>query len=231
MKRAALAFVLTMPLFGCGSAPQSKPVTVIEPSVREDLPTWCTGGNDPCRPTRDFAKRLCAGHFPGAALYLFQKSSPWQHRWVKAKGLDGQNGEGGPSGGELQFAEEVLVMAHDVPATEGVGAKNKTKGKQPEASLVVLRWDGTCSSIQASKAVTYQPGAQKNALVDYTKLDPAVQRSLLRDPDFEKSVTVWQKACEGGASSECEKSHQALSTLMVNKIRRGTKLGMPEERP
>jgi hypothetical protein len=182
---------------------------------------------------RDFAAKLCRGSFPGAALYLFQKASPWQHRWVKAKGLDGANGEGGPSGGELLFAEEVVVMAYDEPTAENADAKRKGagKGKKAETSLVALRWDGTCATVKASEAVTFQPGAQKNALVDYTKLDFSVQRSLLRDAELEKGVAARQKACEGGASAACDSAHQALSALIVSRIRRGTKIGMPDERP
>ena len=186
---------------------------------------------NPCKPTRDFSARLCHSSYPGAALFLFQQKSPWQRRWVKAKGLEGKNGEGGPSGGELAYAEEVLLMAYDEPAPDTDAAKGKSKHKKADADIVVLRWDGTCASVKASDTATFQPGAQKHAIVDYTAIDSSVQRSLLRDTDIEGAVKQRQGACAAGASAECDKAHQDLSSLIVTKIRRGTKLSMPDNRP
>ena len=228
MTRAVSLLTASLLLLACGSPPPPA-LPPPEPKISEDLPTWCDGGDKPCRPTRDFAARLCHASFPGTTLYLFQKSSPWQRRWVKINGLDGRNGEGGPSGGALQHAEEVLLMAYEEPPIEASGKASKSK--KPDADIVVLRWDGTCASVKSSDAVTFQPAAQKHARVNYEKLDLSIQRSLLRDTEIDKGITERKSACEGGASENCEKADQTLSNLIVTKVRRGTKLSMPDQRP
>lgn len=218
MKRAVIVCLAFLSFQACSSPPP--PVApVAEPKIAEDLPTYCTGGEKPCKPTYEFTERLCRGSFPSAALFLFQQKSPWQRRWIKAKG------------GALQFAEEVLLMAYEVPGKSETVEAGKTKGKKADAELVVLRWDGSCASLKASETVTFQPGAQKHAKVDYEALDTSVQRSLLRDPDLEGAVKQWEVACDGGASSECDKAHETLSSLIVTKVRRGLKLSMPDARP
>jgi hypothetical protein len=219
-------------LLGCSSPPPPpKTVAEAEPQVVEDLPTWCGGDNKPCVPTRDFASRLCRGQFAGAALFLFQKQSPWQRRWVNAKaGLPAKNAEGGPAGGALPHAEELLVMAVDEPAATNVDKKVKA-AKKPEPDVLALRWDGTCVSLKGSDAVTYQAGNPKHPFVDWTKLDLFVQRSLLRDTEIQRDVSTQEKACTEKPSPECQKSVEALSNTIVTRIRRGVKLSMPEQRP
>jgi hypothetical protein len=163
-------------------------------------------------------------------LFLFQKSSPWQARWIKAKAHDGHNGEGGPSGGPLEPVEEVRVLAYDeAPASPEPGkGKHPTKG---DVSLVVLRWDGTCATLAARDTATSPPATPKHAPVRYSEVDSSVQRSLLRDPDIKSKVELRDKACSNAESSDCQVAEQALSSLIVSKIRRGLKLSMPDVRP
>ncbi|MGC4063722.1 MAG: hypothetical protein QM784_03590 [Polyangiaceae bacterium] len=222
---ASLALLFT----GCTAEAPPPKAPPPEPKVAEDLPTWCTGGEKPCRPTRDFAARLCRGRYPGAALFLFQKSSPWQARWIKAKDHDGHNGEGGPSGGPLEPVEEVRVMAYDeTPAAEQGKGKNAPK---TNVSLVVLRWDGTCATIAARDTATAPPATPKHAVVRYSDLDASVQRSLSRDPDIKSKIDQREKTCTSATSPECQSVERELSSLIVNKIRRGLKLSMPDFRP
>lgn len=242
MNRVARLCSLLLLTTACASAPP-KVVVAPEPKVAEDLPTWCSEGTKPCRPERSFVERLCRGSFPGTALYLFQKSSPWQRRWIKARGISAQAPGGKSGSGELQFAEEVLLMSLEESTSPNAtpdatpDAKNsksrahKTAAKQADAALIVLRWDGTCVEVPASSTATFQPGAQKHAPVNYEALDLSVQRSLLRDADIEKALAARKSACDGGASTACDEADQALSGLIVVKVRRGTKLSMPDSRP
>lgn len=221
-------------LVGCGSPPPPKTEGVAEPKVAEDLPTWCSGDKKNCLPERDFATRLCRGQFLGAALFMFQKQSPWQRRWVNAKaGLPAKNAEGGPAGGAIEHAEELLVVAVDEPAppTPTDSRKKNTSAKKPDPDILALRWDGTCASLKGSEVATYLPGDPTHPFVDWTKLDLFVQRSLLREAEIQRAVAARDKACADKGSVDCHKSEHALSNALVNHIRRGQKLSMPEHRP
>ena len=217
----------------CSSAaPEPKSEAMAEPKVAEDLPTWCSGSQKPCLPTRDFASRLCHGQYAGAALFLFQKQSPWQRRWVSVKaGLPARNSEGGPAGAPLVHAEELLVVAVDEPSSVADSEPKRSGSKRKDPELLALRWDGTCVSLRGSEAVTFLPGAPKHAPVDWSKLDPFVQRSLLREAEVERAFAVREQACSAKDSAECEKAERALSNAIVAQIRRGAKLSMPEQRP
>lgn len=232
-----LAWIL-FSVVGCGgNAPQPKnQADVSEPKVADDLPTWCSGDKKPCVPEREFASKLCRGQFRGAALFLFQKQSPWERRWVKSnQGHPAINGEGGPTGEALLPSEEVLVLAVTEPADTTANEsspKKSTKPKKPDPEILALRWDGTCASLKASALTTRAPQNPTHPIINFSKLDPFVQSSLTRDSKIASEAAARDKACTSdAASSDCEMSEEMLSNSVVKAVRRGTKLSMPEERP
>ncbi len=235
MTRLRVALIATVLQVACSTPPRPpKTEAVDEPKVAEDLPTWCSGDQKPCVPARDFAASLCRGQFASAALFLFQQKSPWQRRWVNAKaGLPAKNGEGGPAGGALEYAEELLVLAMDeAEQSASVHAGKKAKAaKKPDQVILALRWDGTCVSLKGSEAVTTMPGNPRHPPVNWSKLDLFVQRSLLRDASILRDANARDKACTEKGSPECQKAEQTLSNGIVTGIRRGVKLSMPEQRP
>lgn len=219
----------------CASAPPPKAEVASEPKVAQDLPNWCSGDKKNCLPERDFASRLCSDQYLGAALYLFQKQTPWQRRWVKLKeGHPAINAEGGPAGKALLFGEELLVMAITEPAgsaAEAPAGKRGKKAKKPDPEVLALRWDGTCASLKASNLTNKQPKSWTHPLVRWGDIDLSVQRSLLREPAIAQEVKGWEKACIHIATSECEIANEMLSNSIVNHVRRGTKLSTPDKRP
>lgn len=236
IKRQRFSLIGLAFLSACSSAPPPRKVAAVsEPQLAEDLPTWCSESKKPCVPTRDFATRLCRGRFTSAALFLFQKQTPWQRRWVKPKeGVPARNGEGGPTGGALVHGEEVLVMAVDEPvsaAVEASSSRRSKSAKKPDPDILALRWDGTCVSLKGSEAVTHLPGKPKNPQVDWTKLDLFVQRSLAREAEIRRGVEAREQACAAATSADCQKAEEALSNSIVASVRRGAKLSMPEQRP
>lgn len=234
---AALAFLLAGSS-ACASAPPPKTQVVSEPKIADDLPNWCSGDKKNCLPERDFASRLCRAQYPGAALYLFQKQTPWQRRWVKPKeGHPAINTEGGPAGGALLYGEELLVVAATEPAgaaAEAPGGKKGKKGKKPpkpDPEILALRWDGTCASLKASYLTSTPSKSSTHPLVRWGDIDLSVQRSLLREPAIAQEVKSWEKACIQIATAECELAKEMLSNSIVNHVRRGTKLSTPDKRP
>lgn len=232
-----LAWVLFSITACGGTAPEPKNrIETGEPKVADDLPTWCSGDEKPCLPERAFASKLCRGQFRGAALFLFQKQSPWERRWVKSnQGHPAINAEGGPAGEALLPSEEVLVLAVAEPAEASAadsGAKKTAKAKKPDPEILALRWDGSCASLKASALTTRAPQQPTHPIVQFSKLDPFVQRSLTRDSKLASEAAGRDKACANdAASSDCEMSDEMLSNSVVKAVRRGTKLSMPEERP
>lgn len=232
-----LAWVL-LGITACGgTAPAPKNQSEAgEPKVADDLPTWCSSDKKPCLPERAFASKLCRGQFRGAALFLFQKQSPWERRWVKSnQGHPAINAEGGPTGEALLPSEEVLVLAVTDPAETTVAEpapKTSSKAKKPDPEILALRWDGSCASLKASALTTRAPQNPTHPIVHFNKLDPFVQRSLARESKLASEAAARDKACANdAASSDCEMSDEMLSNSVVKAVRRGTKLSMPEERP
>lgn len=219
----------------CGSPPQPKSqVEAPEPKVADDLPTWCSGDKKPCVPERDFASRLCRGQFRGAALFMFQKQSPWERRWVKSnQGHPAINTEGGPAGDALLPNEEVLVLAvTESGATPAESSPKKGKGAKSDPEILALRWDGTCGALKSSALTTRPPSNPTHPIVQWGKLDPFIQRSLLRESTISRDASMRDKACANDqSSSDCEMSEEILSNSVVKQVRRGAKLSMPEERP
>jgi hypothetical protein len=217
------AWWVAVGLLACSSPPPPQAKAPSEPKLADDVPTWCEGSGRPCVPPADFVEKMCRGHFAGVGLFMHQKQSPWQRRWVKSKNLAAKSLLGGSAGSpELEFAEELILLR------EGAAAK----GAAESAPVVMLRWDGHCVSVTKSDAVTYMTGTPKSALVDWSLLEPAIQRALLENPEVARTEKAHQKECESSSTSEaCQKASKSLSNAVALALRRGQKLPMPQERP
>src|SRR6187549_2043864 len=67
--------------------PAAERATEAASETTRDLPTQCAG-NTPCVPPAHFAESLCKGSYPSVALAMFEKSSPWQRKWVNVRALE-----------------------------------------------------------------------------------------------------------------------------------------------
>src|SRR5262245_26648168 len=61
-----------------------------------EVPTKCAGSGDVCTPDMGFVKKLCAGNYPGVALFMFAKDSPWTRGYLTRK-TEAWNAAGGAS--------------------------------------------------------------------------------------------------------------------------------------
>jgi len=84
-------------------APSPKQADASDDSVKnsdapthEKIPTTCAKGSDPCTPPGAFVNKLCAGSFPGVALYLFTKNTPYARQYLTRK-TEAWNASGGVS--------------------------------------------------------------------------------------------------------------------------------------
>src|SRR5688500_10078388 len=76
--------------------PEASPGTEPAPASAEaatrtrELPSECAS-TDPCLPPAHFAESMCKGSYPSVALAMFQKSAPWQRKWVNVRTLEAVN--------------------------------------------------------------------------------------------------------------------------------------------
>ncbi len=196
-----------------------------------ELPTECAdGSSDPCVMPESYVKRLCAEAYPELALYLFAKDSPWTRIYVSARKVEPFNGHGGPSSDkDLEFDEELLVLSTRDPNLGGMSVSGVEK------SYDVLRWDGTCATLQAGEVRLHQPPQPKHAVVEWRHLDIEVRNALREDDKIKALAEKRRRECKGVTmgvvSAQCEKADTALKSRVVQVIRDGFQIPKPTTLP
>jgi len=188
------------------AGPQSAVAVAVDEETTEEtasLPSTCTG-LDPklCLPDADFAKRLCAGVYPEVALTLFGKDQPWSRAYLTGD-YEAWNASGGKATrARLAFDEEVIVLSRRQMRTgivmTGAGA-----------TYDVLRWDGTCVSLEAGEMTMKRPPAPKAAPIPWRRLGETTRVALLAAPKVQASQKAVQKECTGSETSNSAKSSGA----------------------
>lgn len=252
MRRSVIILIGSLAV-GCGgSAPKtandeavSKPKTEAQPEPEPskeasneesepktvELPTACAeGSSDPCLMPRSFVKRLCAETYPELALYFFSKDSPWTRIYLSARTVEPFNGLGGPSSDKnLEFDEELLVLAERSPDLGGMSVSGVGK------SYDVLRWDGTCATLQAGEVRFQRPPAPKHANIEWRRLDMGVRDVFLADEKIAALEKERRQECKGvtmgAVSAKCEKADKALRERVVSMIRSGFNVPKPSTLP
>lgn len=205
-----------------------------EEKAEEDsakIPSECAEGNkDPCLMPKGFVRRLCGGAYPELALYFFQKDSPWKRAYVSIKQLDPFNGLNGPNSDEkLVFEEELLVLQMRKADLGGMQVSGAG------ASYDVMRWDGTCATLSAEEVRLQGPSKPKHATIPWRSLEDATQNALLKDEALAKVASERRKECKGATmgtvSAKCEKADKMLNDLVVEAVRNGVSIPLPEKKP
>lgn len=245
-------FVPFVCLTSCGGAPsaatsaaasaEASAAPQAAPSVREDpprdkLPAACAEGTGKdsarCLPPASFVKRLCDGFFPDVALAMLAKGTPWQRGYLRVKSVEAWNASGGMSSGEkMVFQEEFVILAHRAADSGGIVVSGAG------GSYDVLRWDGTCASLMQEE-VSLKPGpSPKAAKIPWKSLDLKVRDALTADEKVGKVYAERRKECKGASglagatvTLKCQKADDMLSTVVVDYIRNGGTVPLPEKLP
>jgi hypothetical protein len=173
---------------------------------------------------------LCKGYYPGVALAMFGKGSPWRRKWVNVARLEAVNAFGGSaSGGDLVFGEELLLLRRGFAANSG---GMKVSGSD---DVEVLRWNGTCVTLHEAELVEYVPGLPKQAPIVWNYLSEPMQEALLENKTVAGLRQVHRKECRGSSrrdvSPGCERTTDSLTSAIVVAIRKGMALPPPKKRP
>lgn len=192
------------------------------------LPTQCDK-KDPCVPAAKFVDALCAGSFPGASLYLFQSSLPFAHAFLTRR-TEAWNASGGVSaGGYVEFDEEVVLLRSRKADLGGMQVSGAGGGYD------ALRWDGSCVSLGTEEVTQNKPPQPKSAKVEFRFLDGPIQEALRADETVNQAYLDRRKECKGATSGEvslkCVKADAKLSDAIVQFVRGGGKVPMPEKLP
>ena len=195
------------------------------------IPTECAEpGQVPCVMPRRFVEKLCAGSYPELALYFFSQSSPWTRLYVAVRQAEPFNGMGGPSSDQnLQFEEELLVLSRHKANLGGMSVSGVGD------SYDVLRWDGTCATLQEAEVRTQRPPSPKYAMVEWKRINDDIRDVLQSDGEISKQVEQRRKECKGVTmgvvSDKCAKATTRLQQRIVEVVRAGTQLPKPSKLP
>jgi hypothetical protein len=250
MQRALLlrlpVVVLASPfVFGCGAPPE--PVAPPAPSAEasaastaapaapeekpfDKMPTECDRKGKFCLPPAAFVKRLCSGFYPDVALSMLSKGTPWSRGWLRVKSAEAWNASGGVSSQDkIVFEEEFVLLTRREANTGGMTVSGAGGGYD------VLRWDGSCASLQDEEVMLTPGPTPKAAKIPWKSLDDKVKDAILGDAKIAKVYADRRKECKGATigdvSDKCVKLDDKLSAMVVDYVRNGGTIPAPPKLP
>lgn len=211
------------------AASASAQAPAAEPPITA-LPTECDDKSAKyCTPPLRFVKKVCKEGNLWVALAMFQKGTPWVRAYLR-RDTEPFNGLGGAaSTDKLLFDEEVLVLNyHAAP-------KGEIQVSGVSASFDVIRWDGTCATLQQEELTTNAPPKMKNAPVRWRDLEQDLRDALNQDEGLASVSRKRKNECKGatigGVTAACEKLDKQLSAAIVDYVRKGGKVPPPAKLP
>ncbi len=193
------------------------------------LPEKCTKpGADVCTPPKGFVDRLCQDTYPGVALAMFRKGTPWTRGYLTRK-TKAWNASGGASdSSELAFDEEVLVL--------------RKRGGDPGGMQVsgsggydALRWNGSCVTLASEELTLKLPPQPKSGHVEWRFLGDGIQEKLRESDSVNKAYRARRKECKGATMGsvtlKCQKADGKLSEAIVDYVRSGGEVPKPDKLP
>lgn len=226
------------------AAPESAPVEDEDAGAPEapadpaPLPSSCaeqlqvTKDDSACLPAIDFAKRLCAGSFPDVAIALNAKDAPWTRAWL-AGDVEAWNASGArfTNPEKLVFDEEVLLLSRRAaPSGGGIVISGA------QATYDVMRWDGTCVSVQEGELRWKRPPAPKTAMISWKNLEEPTKVALLASKWVKAARDMADKACASTDDATkrlaCKNAEREASQAIGNALRTGLSVpANPTRRP
>lgn len=196
-----------------------------------NIPTECHGGAHPCAPNPKWVKKLCKDVYPGVALYLFSKSSPFTHGYLSRK-TKAVNASGGATSGDewLVFDEEVVLLHHREADLGGMQVSGAGGGYD------AMRLDGSCVTLGSEEIRLERPPVPKYAKVPWRYIGDDMQDALLKNEKIKALYIERRKECQGAFSGSvsqlCVTKEEQLNRTIVDAVIGGTvEIPQPEFRP
>jgi hypothetical protein len=196
------------------------------------IPTTCHKDGDPCVPDPRWVKKLCADVYPGVALYLFQKTSPFTRGYISARKVKAVNASGGATSGEefLVFDEQVVFLAHRAASSGGIQVSGAGDGYD------AMRLDGSCVTLGSDEVRMNVPPQAKFTTVPWRYIGEDMENALREVPEIRDAYIERRKECKGAFSGEvsqkCITKDEALNRAIVKALESGdAKIPVPVARP
>jgi hypothetical protein len=247
MIRALSRFVSIAPLLvaACGTpTPAAPPAPTAAPSAEataapaaetekpsDQLPSECyEKGAKLCLPPPAFVKRLCSGFYPDVALAMLSKGAPWSRGYLRVKSAEAWNASGGVSSQDkIVFDEEFVLLTRREANTGGMTVSGAGGGYD------VLRWDGSCASLQDDEVTLTTSPSPKAAKIPWKNLDDKVQAALLANEKINKAYMDRRKECKGATmgdvTDKCVKLDDKLGAVIVDYVRKVGNIPPPNKLP
>lgn len=210
-----------------GPAPTATAAATAQPDEGEAkaVPTTCTTKGKVCLPPLAFAKKVCDRGNSDIALYMMRKGTPFTRAYL-THDTDAWNASGGASSNDkVLFDEEVIVMVERAAQTGGIVVGDGG------ASYDVMRWDGTCVSLQAPEITFTPPPKAKHAKVDFHALTSSVTDVLLQNESILKTYKERKNECKGqwsgDVSAKCVKLVNQLGEQVYDYVSKGGEVPPP----
>lgn len=194
------------------------------------LPTSCAAGSSSsvCLPPLPYAKALCNEDYPTLALAMFQKGTPWTRGYSMTKSA-AWNASGGASSNEPMAMYEELIVLRERKNTTGIEVSGAS------TSYDVLRWDGSCVTLQSGEFVFDRPGKVASAPIVWKRLEEHVRDALKDAEELRPTYLAHRRECKGATmgsvTKECEKLDREFSRAIAEYVRERGGVPLPKKLP
>jgi hypothetical protein len=185
---------------------------------------------DICVPPPSYVERLCRRNFPDVAVFMMGPKQPWTHRYVRAKEAQAVNPISERVGEvPLTFGEEVIILRYKTGASEGGMQVSGTERYE------VLRWDGSCASLQEGEFVEAVPKQQQRYVAPtWQRLGDKYRAALMESSAVAEAEETRKADCKGlglGRPPKCHKAMEDLNRVVAEAVHNGFELPLPESIP
>ncbi len=199
------------------------------PELLPLMPPECQDDKS-CVPPPEFTEKACQGRYPGMAVAMFEKSTPWQRLYLKAAQLEAVNSYGGrATSAPMVYGEEVIVLR------DGKSQDSSQMQVSGATDIDLLRWDGTCVTARREMFETYRMPQVQNATITWRYLDENIREALLEAKYVKIMRERQEDACKGSRASSptptCKKATDKLNDAITVAVRGGIELPVPENLP
>jgi hypothetical protein len=201
----------------------------VEPAAT--VPEACAPGSgaDECAPPAAWVKQLCNGVYAEVALLMFRGGTPWRRLYLRGK-TRAVNASGGATvDGHLSRDEEVLVLR------QRKGSASEMQIGDGSGQYDVLRWNGSCVSLEAGEVTARRPRSAGQARIEWRWLGEGMRGALRKDEAVSQAFLARKKECRGATTGTVSKACERLDLKLIERIaahvRSGPELPPPEEHP
>ncbi|HHH11602.1 MAG TPA: hypothetical protein ENK23_05955 [Sorangium sp.] len=195
----------------------------------EGIPTQCAGDGEVCFPPPRFVKALCSQDYPAVAVVMFGPDAPWTHAYTAVEVRAWNAAGGGASNEKIPVDEEVLIVRERKVPKGGM----QVSGVQD--SYDVMRWDGSCVTLDKGELRFDPPRRPKNARIVWKRLEIAQRDALKEEEALRPAYLYHRKHCKGVSmgvvSKECVKADAALSEAVAAFVRNHGQVPTPSTLP